>query len=152
MEETGIKKLVEVGLNRAFGNFKTVDAFFFEGSIVVDFDAIDPFQYEHAARRVIIIDARNVDGRVVLEHFFEAFSVGCLCNIIDLFVNGALKFAVDAHEVDELTGINQAIDDPDDEFDGTQIAVHELFDIGALHFDCDFCAIGGEYSLMHLAK
>ena len=94
----------------------------------------------------------DVNDWVILKHFFEALRIGCFSNIINFLVDGALKFPVNAHEIDKFARIHKAVYHPDDKFQRAQIHADKLFDIGPLNFDGHLLTGRGENSFMHLSK
>src|SRR5260370_16596322 len=95
---------------------------------------------------------RNVDHRVIFEHLFEAPGVSRLSHVVYLFINRAFKLVVDPHEIDKAVHVYESRDDPDNALEGAQVHTNELLIIGALVFDGNRLAGGGEDRFMDLAK
>src|SRR5579862_2228754 len=107
MEKASLKKLIEISANGTCCNFQTIDIDSLQSSVVIDLTTTDPFQYQNAASCILVMDAWNVDRRIVLKHLAEAFRVGGLRHIIDLFKGRATKLAIDRHQVDEIASIDE---------------------------------------------
>src|ERR1700680_1677500 len=88
----------------------------------------------------------------MFEHLFEAFGVRGLLNVVYFFIDRAFKLVVDTHEIDKVVHAYESRDDPDNEFEGAQVHTNELVTIGALDFDGNRLAGGGEDRFMDLAK
>src|SRR4051794_16465906 len=96
--------------------------------------------------------AGNIDSGIILEHVFEPLSIRSLRDIINFFIDGASKFAVKAHEIDEFARIHEAIDDPDNEFERAQIHAYQLLNFGSLHLDRHCFACRGQDGFVDLSK
>src|SRR5207244_6451355 len=117
-------------------DFKTTDSGCFELRVVIDFDAVDPFQDQHAARDIAFDDSGNDDARSVLEDLAKSCGIGRFADVVDLFEDGAFELAIKRREVDELTRIHEARNDPDDEPDRAQVHVDQAVNLRSLDFDC----------------
>src|SRR6266568_629105 len=137
VEKALFKELVKIGLHSTFGYLKAVDTCCLKRGVVIDLDAIHPLQHQDAPGRVVIIDAGDGDGGIIFEHFFK---------------NGAPELPVEAHQVDKLIDVDEAVNHPDDKADGAQIHAYELIDVGALHFDGNLFPASREYSLVDLTE
>src|SRR5581483_2851004 len=113
-----LKKLVEVGLHGALGDFQAIDTCRIKRRVVVNLDAIYPLQHQHAPRDILFIDARNIHGRIIREHVPEALTIGGLRHIIYLFIDGALELAIDPHQVNKVARVDEAHYHPDHAFEG----------------------------------
>src|SRR5258708_24147449 len=103
MEEALIKKLVKVSLDGAFRHFHAVNPCGLERGVVVDFDPVDPLQYQDTARNILVIYPWDVDGWIVVEHLLEAFCIACFRDAVNLFIYGAFKFVISSTHSNKLT-------------------------------------------------
>src|SRR5437868_1318161 len=99
VEEPDFKKLVEVGADSAFGNLQAVDPCCIESRIIIDLDAIDPLQHQHALGYILVIETWNRDHGVIFEHLLKAFGISSLSNVVYLFIDCPFKLVVDTHEI-----------------------------------------------------
>src|SRR5215467_742921 len=120
-----LKKLVKVGTHGASGHFHSIDSCRIESRIIIDLDAIDPLEDQHAPCDVFVIDTRNVNQGIIFEHLFEAFSVSCLSHVVYFFIDRALKLVVDTHEINYVVHVYESCDDPENELEGAQVQANE---------------------------
>src|SRR5260221_1916534 len=151
-ERSRLQKTVEVGADSAFGHLQAVDACCIESRIIIDLDAIDPLEHQHALGYIQIINTRNVDHGVIFEHLLKAFGISSLLNVVDLFIDRPFKLVVDTHEINKLVRIYEACNDPENELEATQIHLHEPVTIGPLDFDGHHFTGGSEDCFMDLTE
>src|SRR5207248_8319675 len=97
VKEADLEELIEVRLDRAPGDFQSVDTGRFERRVVVYLDAVDPLQDQHSSRRVPFDHFWNKDIGLVLEDLDEAPRVGGLAHVVDLFEDSPPELPVERH-------------------------------------------------------
>ena len=120
--------------------------------IVVDLDAIHPFEHQHAPRRVAVDHPRDDNAGSIGEDFGKPARVGRFLDVVDLFEDCPPEFAIKRPQVDEFVGVDEARYDPDDEPDRAQVHVDQLVDVRSLNFDGHVLAGRGEHCFVHLAE
>ncbi len=108
VEEADLEELIEVGFDCAFRDFEPTDAGRLQLGVVVDLDAIHPFQHQDAPRGVAVDDARDQNAGSVGKDRGEPARVGCLLDIVDLFEDRPPEFAIKRSQVDEFVGVDKA--------------------------------------------
>src|SRR5690349_13700474 len=99
VKETFDKELVEISIHGTPGNLQAIKVQSIKRLIVINLDAIYPFQHQDMRRYILLIDARNVDRRVVLKRFPETLDIGGLALIIGLFKHCTPELAIETHQV-----------------------------------------------------
>ena len=108
---------------------------------VVDRDALDELHGDHARRRQLLEDERNVGGRIVRELEPTALHGPALGREIELALDRALEFASQTERPVNGQVRQPAFDELGEVLDDVEVGLDDLGDVGPLHLQGDDPAV-----------